>query len=167
MSASWQLQRKCLFFFLGLSKQTEKLSNLCEIFYCVSIIDLFVKCDTINSVSCLFPPKILVLVTQWWTTLCNLTDCSLPGSSVHEIFQARTLEVAICFSRESSWPRDWAWISHIAGKFFNIWAIREARFHPKVSGFFLTNLLYFLRAIMSERNWCNVFSAKIVSYGNI
>ena len=103
MSASWQLQRKCLFFFLGLSKQTEKLSNLCEIFYCVSIIDLFVKCDTINSVSCLFPPKILVLVTQWGTTLCTLTDCSLPGSSVHEIFQARTLEwVAIPFSMGSS-----------------------------------------------------------------
>ena len=36
------------------------------------------------------------------------TDCSSPGSSVHEIFQARILEwVAISFSRGSSWPRDW------------------------------------------------------------
>ena len=34
--------------------------------------------------------------------------CSLPGSSVHGIFQARTLEwVAIFFSRRSSQPRDW------------------------------------------------------------
>ena len=34
-------------------------------------------------------------------------DCSLPGSSVQGILQARTLEwVAISFSRGSSWPRD-------------------------------------------------------------
>ena len=32
-------------------------------------------------------------------TLCNPVDCSLPGSSVHGIFQARVLEqVAIAFS---------------------------------------------------------------------
>ena len=34
-------------------------------------------------------------------------DCSPPGSSVHGIFQARILEqVAISFSRGSSWPRN-------------------------------------------------------------
>ena len=34
-------------------------------------------------------------------------DCSLPGSPVHGILQARILEwVAISFSRGSSWPRD-------------------------------------------------------------
>ena len=34
-------------------------------------------------------------------------DCSLPGSSVHEILQARTLEwVAMPSSRGSSQPRD-------------------------------------------------------------
>ena len=39
--------------------------------------------------------------------LCNPMDCSLPGSSVHGIFQARVLEwVAISFSRGSSPPRD-------------------------------------------------------------
>ena len=39
--------------------------------------------------------------------LCNPMDCSLPGSSVHGIFQARVLEwVAISFSRGSSQPRD-------------------------------------------------------------
>ena len=32
-------------------------------------------------------------------TLCNAIDCSLPGSSVHGIFQARILEwVSISFS---------------------------------------------------------------------
>ena len=36
-------------------------------------------------------------------------DCSLPGSSIHGILQARILEwVAISFSRGSSQPRDWA-----------------------------------------------------------
>ena len=40
-----------------------------------------------------------VLVTQSCLTLCNPMDCSLPGSSVHGIFQARILEwVAISFS---------------------------------------------------------------------
>ena len=39
-------------------------------------------------------------VAQSCLTLCNLVDCSLPGSSVHGIFQARVLEwVAISFSR--------------------------------------------------------------------
>ena len=38
-------------------------------------------------------------VTQSCLTLCDPTDCSLPGSSVHGIFQARVLEwVAIAFS---------------------------------------------------------------------
>ena len=34
--------------------------------------------------------------------------------------------VAIPFSRGSSQPRDRTWVSHIAGRFFTIWAIREA-----------------------------------------
>ena len=46
-------------------------------------------------------------VAQSCLTLCDPTDCSLPGSSVHGIFQARVLEwVAIFFSRASSQPRD-------------------------------------------------------------
>ena len=53
-------------------------------------------------------------------------DCSLPGSSVHGIFQARILEwVAISFSRRSSRPRDWTRVSHIVGRRFTIWATRE------------------------------------------
>ena len=40
-------------------------------------------------------------------TLCNPIDCSLPGSSVHGILQARVLEwVALPSSRGSSQPRD-------------------------------------------------------------
>ena len=45
-------------------------------------------------------------------TLYDPMDCSLPGSSVHGIFQARILEwVAISSSRGSSRPRDWTHIS--------------------------------------------------------
>ena len=45
-------------------------------------------------------------------------DCNLPGSSIPEISQARTLGwVAISFSRGSSWPRDRICISYI-GRFF-------------------------------------------------
>ena len=52
---------------------------------------------------------------------------SPPGSSVHGIFQARILEwVAIPFSRGSSQPRDRTQVSHIAGRFFTVWATREA-----------------------------------------
>ena len=41
-------------------------------------------------------------------------DCSLPGSSVHGIFQARLLKwVAISSSRRSSWPRDWTHVSSV------------------------------------------------------
>ena len=55
-------------------------------------------------------------------------DCSLPDSSIHEIFQARILEwVAISFSRGSSRPRNWTWVSRIVGRRFTIWATREAR----------------------------------------
>ena len=60
-------------------------------------------------------------------TLCDPTDRSLPGSSVHGIFQARVLEwVAIFFSRASSQPRDWTWVSYVAGRRLTIWATREA-----------------------------------------
>ena len=53
-------------------------------------------------------------------------DCSLPGFSVHGIFQARILEwIAISFSRRSSQPKDWIQVSHIVGRCFTIWASRE------------------------------------------
>ena len=46
-------------------------------------------------------------VAQSCPTLCYTIDCSLPGSSVHGIFQAIILEwIAISFSRGSSLPKD-------------------------------------------------------------
>ena len=59
---------------------------------------------------------------------CNPMDCSLPGSSVHGIFQARILEwVAISFSRRTSPPRDWTWVSCIVRRILYHWATREVR----------------------------------------
>ena len=46
-------------------------------------------------------------------TLWDPMDCSLPGSSVHGIFQAIVLEqIAISFSSGSSQPRDRTQVSH-------------------------------------------------------
>ena len=46
---------------------------------------------------------------------------------VHGILQARILEwVAFSFSRGSFRPRNLAQVSHITGRFFTIWATREA-----------------------------------------
>ena len=72
-----------------------------------------------------------VLVAQSCPTCCNPMDCSLLGSSVHRILQARILGwVAIPFFRRSSWPRDWIQVSCIPGRFFTLWATREAQLLP-------------------------------------
>ena len=53
-------------------------------------------------------------------------DCSLPGSSVHGIFQAIVLEwIAISFSKGSSQPRDRTRVSHIVDRRFTVWATRQ------------------------------------------
>ena len=78
------------------------------------------------------PGKPLLYSTGWvseWS--CSVVSdswcCSLPGSSVHGIFQARILEwVAISFSIGSSRPRDRTQVSRIAGRLFTIWATRES-----------------------------------------
>ena len=63
----------------------------------------------------------MCLVTQLYLILCDLMDCSPPGSSVHGILQARILEwVAIPFSSGSSQPKDQIQVSCIAGGFLTI-----------------------------------------------
>ena len=89
------------------------------------------------------------IIDLWWwlltkscPTLCNPMDCSLPGSSVHEISQARILEwVVISFSRGSSWPRDQTWVSCIAGRFFMDW----------LTGKYLIDLCHYVSY------WCTTF----------
>ena len=79
------------------------------------------------------PLKVKVLIAQLYPTLCNLIDCSPPGSSVHGILQARILDwVAISFSRGSSQSGNQTQVSCIAGWFFtnppqfNAWILIQA-----------------------------------------
>ena len=66
-------------------------------------------------------------VAQSCPTFCDPMDCSLPGSFIHGLFQARELEwVAISFSRGSSWPKDLTCISCIGRQILYHWATREA-----------------------------------------
>ena len=89
--------------------------NICGI-NCMTIADFMFLYDvtSFNHHSCL----VKVLVAHLCLTLCDPMDCSLPGSSVHGILQARILEwVAIPFSRGSSRTGDQTPVSHIAGRF--------------------------------------------------
>ena len=68
----------------------------------------------------------------WWfshsvvSNSLQLMDCSLPGSSVHGISQARILQsVDISSSKGSSRPRDWTQDFCNAGRFSTDWATRE------------------------------------------
>ena len=87
-----------------------------------------------NGVICLKGPchplkegKVKVLVTQSCPTPWDPMDWSPPGSSVPGILQARILEwVATPFSRGSSQPRVWTQVSYVAGRFFTVWATRDA-----------------------------------------
>ena len=57
----------------------------------------------------------LCVCAQLYLTLCSSVDCSLPGSSVHGIFQGSILEwVATSFSMGSSPPRDLTQVSCIS-----------------------------------------------------
>ena len=63
------------------------------------------------------PDNECVCAKSLWSclTLCNPMDCSLPGSSVHGIVQARILEwVAMPSSKGSFWPRNQMLISYIS-----------------------------------------------------
>ena len=79
--------------------------------------------------------KVKVLVAQSCLTLCNPMVCSLPGSSVHGILQARILEmVAIPFSRQSSQPRHRTQFSCIAGRILTILPVLKLRLSMLVDG---------------------------------
>ena len=83
-------------------------------------------------------------VAQLCPILCDPIDYSLPGSSVHGIFQARELEwVVIAFSRGSFWPSDRTWVSHTAGRLFTVWATGEASPPSKDNSNVFINLMLF------------------------
>ena len=92
------------------------------------------RCNSTGRGQLEVPGSFLLTVVWKWKcqscpTLCNPMDCSPPGSSVHGISQARTLEgAAISFSRGSSWPQGQTQVSCIAGRLFTIWATRQPFF---------------------------------------
>ena len=80
---------------------------------------------------CVFS-KVKGLVAQSCLTLCKLMNCSPPNSIVHGTLQARILEwVAFPFSMGSSQPSDQTHVSCTAGRFFTIWATRQAHVFSK------------------------------------
>ena len=59
--------------------------------------------------------RVQLFATLWTVARYNPMNCSLPGSSVHGLLQARTLEwVAMPSSRGSSWPGDWTHVSYVS-----------------------------------------------------
>ena len=102
------------------------ISNFCQLDYCVSR----------GVPTWVYPLWVSLCFLTWFTVsfsmlgkshvrFCDPMDCSLPGSSVYGILQARTVEwVAISFSRVSSLPRNWTQVSCMAGRFFTNWATR-------------------------------------------
>ena len=88
---------------------------------------------------------VLCLVAQSCPALCNPLECGPPGSSVHGDSPGKNTGVG-CHapSRGYSQSRDQIQISCIAGKFFTIWATREA--HSFICGVlkkYLTNIEQF------------------------
>ena len=71
--------------------------------------------------------KVVVESLSCVQLFCDPMDCSLPGSSVHGILQARILEwVAIFFSRGSFQPRDRTHVSCLGRQILCHCATREA-----------------------------------------
>ena len=57
-----------------------------------------------DALNILFLRVCVCSVSQWCPTLCDLMDCSPPGSSVHGIFQAKIVERGCCFLHEEIFP---------------------------------------------------------------
>ena len=98
--------------------------------------------------------KVKSLSRVW---LCDPMDCSLPGSSIHGIFQAIVLEwVAISFSRGSSWPRDRTQVSCIVDRHFTIWATREVLFTIKAWFQFHDFLIRITAKVIFAYDWKSI-----------
>ena len=109
----------------GVAKSRTRLSDWTELngkYTEDSIWCTFLSCSTATKEK----------VAQLCLTLCDPIGCSPPGSSVHEILQAGTLEwVAIPFFRASSQPRDQTQVSCITGRFFTNWATTDTKASTK------------------------------------
>ena len=97
--------------------------------------------------------------------------CSLPGSSVHWIFQPRILDwIVILFSRESSQPRDQTQFYFIAGRLYHLshqgnllflYIAKKGLVFPTSNKWFLIEsviylFIYFIRRLISLQ-YCSGF----------
>ena len=109
----------CLFILFMVSFAVQKLISLIRSYLFLLLFQLLWETD--QSLILFLSEKKRKLVSQSCPTLCHPVDCSLLGSSVHGIFQARILEwIAISLSRGSSQPRDQTPVSCITGRFFTV-----------------------------------------------
>ena len=98
-------------------------------------------------------------VPQSWLTLCDSMHHSPLGSSVHGILQARILK-QVPFSRGSSWPRDWTWVSYIAGRFFTIWATRKVLCYTQFLVIYLFwNFQWLIYLLLTALSLCHCVGA--------
>ena len=94
-----------------------------------------------------------VSVIQLCLTLCDPMDCSLPGSFVHGILQARILQqVTISFTRGSFQPWDWTQglklgLLHCKW-FFTHWATREVQTQLEADALLILKLFIPLQAFL-------------------
>ena len=126
-----------------------------ELFSILSVIK-----EMIDILAC---RKVKVLGTHSCLTLCNPMDRSPPGSSVHGMLQARTLEcVAISSSKGSSQPRDQTQVSSTAGRCFTIWAFlyhlshlgRERKIKPWPRNFACIPIQTWSECILLKKRRC-------------
>ena len=103
----------------AISPQSTAVHRLCV----CRVFFLFFSKETSAVLCC----AVLCWVSQSYLILCDPVDCSLPGSSVHGILQARILEwVAMPSSRGSSQPRDRTCVSYCSCTDFTTSTIWEA-----------------------------------------
>ena len=105
-------------------------------------------------------------VAQSCPTLCNPMDCSLPGSSVHGIFQARVLGWgAIAFSEED--------INHTKIFLSQSPKAREANTkinkwdQIKLTSFYTTKETIFLKMKRQPAEWETIFANDVTNKGLI
>ena len=102
--------------------------------------------------------KAQVLVGQSCLPLCDSMVCSPPGPSDHGILQAKIPEwVAIPISRACCQPGAWTLVPYVAGRFFILWATREAHYcclFPANVGLGIKATMWISHYQMNISAWC-------------